>query len=246
MIQFFLGTHVLKHLERTDVPLFVSRRTFAKRKSSLQPLGEWALDSGGFTELSMFGKWTISANEYIEELKRISRSPGLLWAAPQDYMCEPFIVEKTGLSVHEHQRRTVNNLIHLRSLNPPVHIIPVLQGFTLDEYKECFEMYESRGIDLREEAVVGLGSVCRRQSTNEIERIVSFFHSKDLRLHGFGVKITGLKLYGEMLESADSMAWSLGARLSKSHCSIHSPAPTTKNCANCLTYALEWREKVLS
>jgi hypothetical protein len=105
-------------------------------------------------------------------------------------------------------------------------------------------MYESRGVNLREEPVVGLGSVCRRQSTLEIEKIVSSFHSKDLRLHGFGVKISGMKRYGEMLESADSMAWSFGARRTQSHCSVHAPAPTTKNCANCLDYALEWRKKV--
>ena len=244
-MKFYLGTHVLKHLERTDVPLFVSRRTFPNRKSSLSPLGEWALDSGGFTELSMFGEWTITPAEYVEQLHRIVRSPGLQWAAPQDWMCEPHIIEKTGLNVREHQRLTVENFLELRTLSPPVPIIPVLQGFTLDEYKDCFEMYESRGVNLREEPVVGLGSVCRRQSTVEIERIVSCFHSKDLRLHGFGVKISGMKRYGEMLESADSMAWSFGARRSQSHCSVHSPAPTTKNCANCLDYALEWREKVL-
>ena len=245
-MRFFLGTHVLKHLERTDVPLFVSRRTFAKRKSSLSPLGEWALDSGGFTELSMFGEWTITPEQYVEDLHRIVRSPGLLWAAPQDYMCEPYIVEKTGLSVREPQRRTDDNQLHQRSLASPGPLIPVLQGFTLDEYKDCFEMYESRGVDLRSEPVIGLGSVCRRQSTLAIERIVSCFHAKDLRLHGFGVKTSGLKRYGEMLESADSMAWSMGARRSQSHCSVHTPAPTTKNCANCLDYALEWRERVLA
>ena len=106
-------------------------------------------------------------------------------------------------------------------------------------------MFESSGVDLRAEPVVGLGSVCRRQNTDDIERIVTCFYAKDLRLHGFGVKTLGLKRYGEMLESADSLAWSFGARYSQSHCSIHRENPTTKNCANCLTYALEWREKVV-
>ena len=74
---------------------------------------------------------------------------------------------------------------------------------------------------------------------------MSCFHAKGLRLHGFGVKIGGLARYGEMLESADSLAWSFNALYSKSHCSVHRENPTTKNCANCLTFALEWREKVL-
>ena len=159
-------------------------------------------------------------------------------------MCEPHILAKTGLTVKEHQKRTVNNLLELRKLETSVPIIPVLQGYTLEEYKDCFEMFESSGIDLRSENTVGLGSVCRRQNTNDIERIVRYFHSKDINLHGFGVKINGIKKYGELLQSADSMAWSYNARWLKDYCSIHKKNPTTKNCANCLNYALEWRDKL--
>ena len=244
-MEFYLGTHVLNHLEKTDVPLFISRRAFDKRKSSLDALGSWALDSGGFSELRLNGGWTLNAQEYVDRVNRINATPNLRWAAQQDWMCEEVMLEKTGLTVREHQRRTVDNFIELRSLDCDVPIIPVLQGYTMDEYKECFEMFEASGVDLRAEPVVGLGSVCRRQNTEDIERIVACFHAKDLRLHGFGVKTLGLKRYGEMLESADSLAWSFGARYSQSHCSIHRENPTTKNCANCLTYALEWREKVV-
>ena len=244
-MEFYLGTHVLNHLEKTDVPLFISRRAFDKRKSSLDALGSWALDSGGFSELRLNGGWTLNAQEYVDRVNSINATPNLRWAAQQDWMCEEVMLEKTGLTVREHQRRTVDNFIELRSLDCDVPIIPVLQGYTMDEYKECFEMFEASGVDLRAEPVVGLGSVCRRQNTEDIERIVTCFHAKDLRLHGFGVKTLGLKRYGEMLESADSLAWSFGARYSQSHCSIHRENPTTKNCANCLTYALEWREKVV-
>jgi len=244
-MEFYLGTHVLNHLEKTDVPLFISRRAFDKRKSSLDALGSWALDSGGFSELRLNGGWTLNAQEYVDRVNKINETPNLRWAAQQDWMCEEVMLDKTGLTVREHQRRTVDNFIELRSLDCDVPIIPVLQGYTMDEYKECFEMFESSGVDLRAEPVVGLGSVCRRQNTNDIERIVTCFHAKDLRLHGFGVKTLGLKRYGEMLESADSLAWSFGARYSQSHCSIHRENPTTKNCANCLTYALEWREKIV-
>ena len=67
-MKFYLGTHVLNHLEKTDKPLFVSRRVFEKRKSSLDAQGEWCLDSGGFSELSLYGKWTINEQQYIEHL----------------------------------------------------------------------------------------------------------------------------------------------------------------------------------
>lgn len=244
-MEFYLGTHVLNHLEKTDVPMFVSRRVLEKRKSPLKSKTKWCLDSGGFSELRLNGGWNIPADDYLSRVIKASDTPGLQWAAQQDWMCEPVMIDRTGLSVSEHQRRTVDNFLELRSLDSPVHIIPVLQGYTLEEYKNCFEMFEVAGVDLRSEPVVGLGSVCRRQSTNDIERIVSFFHAKDLRLHGFGVKIVGIRKYGEMLESADSMAWSFDARYTQSHCSKCKLNPTTKNCANCLNYALEWREKVV-
>jgi hypothetical protein len=245
-MKFFLGSHVLNHLEKTDVPLFISRRAFDKRKSSLDALGEWALDSGGFSELKLFGEWSINAEEYINRVNHIDTTPGLMWAAQQDWMCEPVMLEKTGLTVKEHQKRTVDNLIELRTYECDVPIIPVLQGYSLEEYQNCFELFESKGIDLRSEPIVGLGSVCRRQSSNDIERIVKYFHAKDLKLHGFGVKTLGLRQYGEMLESADSLAWSFGARYNQEHCSVHKINPTTKNCANCLQYALEWRARMVA
>jgi hypothetical protein len=244
-MEFYLGTHVPVHLERTEVPMFLSRRVLEKRKSPVKSIAPWALDSGGFSELKLNGGWKITPDEYVETVNRLNKTPHLRWAAQQDWMCEAIMIEKTGLTVREHQRRTVENFLELRKLDCDVPIIPVLQGYTMDEYKECFEMFEVAGVDLRSESLVGLGSVCRRQNTDDIERIVSCFHSKDLRLHGFGVKIQGLRRYGEMLESSDSLAWSFGARYLQEHCSICKPNPTTKNCANCLNYALEWRSKIV-
>lgn len=49
--QFWLGTHKTGWLERTDVPLFISRRRLVERVTLPRARGPWALDSGGFTEL---------------------------------------------------------------------------------------------------------------------------------------------------------------------------------------------------
>ncbi len=48
----------------TDVPLFLSHQTLAGRRSLPRALGPWALDSGGFTEPSLHGRWTLSAKDY--------------------------------------------------------------------------------------------------------------------------------------------------------------------------------------
>jgi len=59
-----------------------------------------------------------------------------------------------------------------------------------------------------------VGSVCRRQATGEIEEIVHSLASIGIRIHGFGVKAGGLVRYADCLVSADSLAWSFGARRS--------------------------------
>ena len=245
MTEFYLGTHHVSHIDKTEVPLFVSYRQLRKRKKKkfnrTEPI---FIDSGGFSELSLYGRWTISPAEYVEGLNHI-RDLGLEigWAAPQDYMCEPIMLEKTGLSITEHQKLTVDNVLLLRKLTD-VEIIPVLQGQTLEDYFSHFDMYEERGFDLRKEPVVGLGSVCRRQSTDEIFLIVKSLYLKGLNLHGFGVKTNGLKKYSQYLTSADSLAWSFGSRISKRKCDLCLDNKNL-NCANCLNYALKWRQKVL-
>ncbi|MFI0451216.1 hypothetical protein [Actinomadura sp. 6N118] len=160
----------------------------------------------------------------------------------QDWMCERFMVERTGLSVREHQHRTVANYLQLRELAPGLPWLPVVQGWTLDEYVYCVELYASAGVDLAALPRVGLGSVCRRQSTGEIGHIVATLAGLGLELHGFGVKTGGLQRYGHHLASADSMAWSYSARREPAlmGCTGH------KNCANCLAYATRWRARLLT
>ena len=248
-MKFWMGTHMLSHIERTDVPLFISFRQLRKRKKKpFKQHGEIAIDSGGFTELNLYGEWKTTPEEYVNELKRIQEL-GLTfsWASPQDWMVEPFMLEKTGLSIEEHQKRTVENLIKLRSLTNEIHFIPVLQGQTIEDYFAHFEMYEIANFDLRNEKLVGVGSVCRRESTDEIGSIMKALASKGLKLHGFGVKKGGIEKYGDLLSSSDSLAWSFNGRYAKERCSkCQTRDRRPKNCANCLEYALEWRESIIS
>lgn len=236
-MKFYLGLHMVAAVARTDVPLFISRRQLTDRRTLPVPQGDWALDSGGFTELNLYGEWRTTEREYISDVRRFQEMGGLLWVAPQDWMCEPVVLHKSGLTVREHQLRTVLNFRRLRHALGSV-VIPVLQGWERDDYLACWEMYERAGVDLAAEQVVGLGSVCRRQNMAEAGRIVRALDG--LRLHGFGVKLQGLTSFGDALVSADSMAWSYQAR------NDHPlPGCTHRNCANCLRYALRWRDRVL-
>lgn len=240
-MEFYLGTHKPNHLERTAVPLFVSRRTLAPRRRLPRALGPWALDSGGFSELSLFGEWRTSAMQYVSEVRRFKQEVGhLSWAAAQDWMCEPFILAKTGMTLRYHQQQTITNYVLLRSLASDLPFVPVLQGWEEDDYLRHLDDYAEAGIDLRSLPLVGLGSVCRRQGTGQIEGLIRRLHEEGLKLHLFGFKLKGLRTAAPFATSSDSMAWSFEARRG-------APLPecTHPTCQNCLRYALKWREKVL-
>jgi hypothetical protein len=251
---FYLGSHQPGWLATAGVPLFVSDRRLRVYRRLPRAVAPWALDSGGFTELQYFGRWTVTPAEYVARVRRYRGEIGRLdWAAPQDWMCEPIVIAGgrvgpmrfvgTGLSVAEHQRRTVANLAQLRDLAPDLPFVPVVQGDTVEAYLACVDLYRAAGIDLTAEPIVGLGSVCRRQATGEAHAIITALHAVGVsRLHGFGFKTLGLARCGHLLTSADSLAWSIDARRKPPlpGCTAH------KNCANCQRFALRWRERVLA
>lgn len=239
-MEFWLGTHEVSWLGRLEVPLFVSRRRLDRQHRLPRALAPWALDSGGFTELSMFGGWTVDVVTYAQRVRRFAEEVGrLAWAAPQDWMCEPAVLKRTGLDVAEHQRRTVRNLLDLRMiLDQPV--IPVLQGWTRDDYMRHVEEYQRAGVDLTNEALVGVGTVCRRQDTASAGVIIEDLSALGLRLHGFGVKMKGLVRYAGSLSSADSLAWSFNARKRPPMAGC-----THRNCNSCPRWAMRWRSRLL-
>ncbi len=239
---FYLGTHKAHWLRLVDYPLFVSTRTLRSIKKLPVANTGWALDSGGFTEISLHGRWQTTAMQYVAEVKRYTEGIGKLdFASIQDWMCEPWVVKKTGLSIAKHQELTINSYLELNSL-APLNWLPVLQGYKLRDYLRHLEMYALRGVDLTKHILVGIGSVCRREATKEAEEIIRVLVSEyKLKLHGFGFKIGGLRNVAHLLTSADSMAWSFGARKVPAMA-----GHTHKTCANCLLYASEWRARIIN
>jgi len=198
------------------------------------------MDSGGFSELSLYGRWVTPPEVYAEEVYRWGSTVGMLdWAAIQDWMCEPFLVSKTGLSVVEHQRRTIQSWHDLQRIAPELPWIPIVQGWGEGDYWAHVEMWLAEGVDLRDFGTVGIGSVCRREGTLEAVDIIAGLSRYGISLHGFGLKTTGLARLGKILKSADSLAWSFAGR--------KRPLPdcTHKNCSNCIRFAKAWHEQVL-
>lgn len=153
--------------------------------------GLFFLDSGGFT---CQGKYP-PLSEYMTVVERLN--PDIF--ACQDLMCEPFFMKITGKSINTHIRQTVDSYINIcefmsRSDFDYGYCIPVLQGWTLDDYSACIDEYYSRGIHL-DGSYVALGSVCKRtgpEAQQVVDHIRAALPSADF--HGFGVNrsVSGL------------------------------------------------------
>ena len=248
MRRYYVGVHHPGWLwtPGPGFPMCISRRRLAGRKTLGRALVPWILDSGGYTELGRGEppvSWSITPEQYSAEVARYAEEiGGMAWAAPMDWMCEPDVRRRTGLAVTEHQARTVANYLRLRELWPrysdlPCPVIPVLQGWSAGSYLWCWERYAQAGVDLAAMPAVGVGSVCGRTSALQISNVFALL--RGLRLHGFGVKTTGLAMFASDIESADSMAWSLDAR-------YNPPLPghetRHQHCNNCREYAASWHD----
>lgn len=208
---FFVGLHQPSDAKHVS-PAFISVNRLRTRKSFT--VGKWIMDSGAFSTIFLHGGYPDPVQAYADEIKRWSGNGELLAAVAQDYMCEPMMLAKTGLTVADHQRLTIERYDELLRCGTGVYIMPVLQGYKPEEYVAHLRQYGDR---LAHGAWVGVGSVCKRNSAPaQIMAVLMAIKSErpDLRLHGFGLKIIALAngVIRALLFSADSMAWSFNAR----------------------------------
>jgi len=188
------------------------------------------LDSGGFSLLNRYGDFPFSREEYL----------GLIWhyepdyAATMDYPCEPDINRKIYLGSgeaskalrtnEERIKATVDNAVWLleREVPAPTTIVPVIQGYTAEEYIRCIDMYERRGV-FEVADYFGIGSMCRRWRTDDIAKLVvklvNYVWSTHphVKFHMFGLKLSALrhKAIYDRTHSVDSAAWSLNPKRGK-------------------------------
>ncbi len=214
-LKFFVGLHQpgdACHFDRACISI----NRFVRRRKPVD-CPEILLDSGAFTELAIHGRYRRSVDDYAAEIRRLhdARIVRIGAAVAQDYMCEPWMLAKTGLSIRDHQRLTIERYDALAACGIPVPIMPVLQSVEPTDYVDHLYQYRDR---LEPEMWVGVGSVCKRQGDPRaiVAVLLAILAERpDLRLHGFGVKTTSLvdPAVRACLLSADSMAWSFAARM---------------------------------
>ena len=210
---FYTGVHhpsLAAHLDRA----ILSVNCLATRKRDFQ-VRDWILDSGAFTRISR-GLNHLDVGDYAAQALRWARCGHLEAVVQQDFMCEPFILQRTGQTVEVHQDWTTRNLAALRRelAGSGLYVMPVLQGWEPEQYAAHVGLLSAQ---LEDGAWVGVGSVCKRQGRPvAVSAILTAIlrERADLKLHGFGVKTTALRKadIAGRLWSADSMAWSYAGR----------------------------------
>jgi hypothetical protein len=219
-LAFFPGLHQPADAKHFNLACISINRLWGRKKPV--ECEKVLVDSGAFNELNLFGGYRHAVGKYAAELYRLHTEGVVQIAAAvaQDYMCEPFMLAKTGLTIADHQRLTIKRYDELKAEldhlfdGSPFPVMPVLQGYAPSDYVRHLCMYGDR---LTPGMWVGVGSVCKRNGSPEsIVAVLSAIHAvrPDLRLHGFGVKTTSLEHPGvrSLLATADSMAWSFAAR----------------------------------
>lgn len=211
-MRFFVGIHHPNDARHVPAA-FISVNTLRGRKSDFV-VNDWIMDSGAFSTIAKHGGYPRDVADYARQIHRWKSCGNLLAAVTEDYMCEPQMLQRTGLTVQQHQQLTIDRYDQLITLVPDVCILPVLQGYQPQEYVDHLRMYGSR---LAYGAWVGVGSVCKRNvNPAAIATVLDTILAErpDLRLHGFGIKKTALlsPAVRAALISSDSMAWSFAAR----------------------------------
>lgn len=241
MKRFYLGADQPHWLRLTSVPLFLSRRSMIRRNTWPKKRGRWAIDSGGWSELSMYGRYSVTARQYTAEVRTWTACVGKPdFVACLDWLCDPPSVSKTQLSVKEHQKRTTDSYLELMRLDPTIPWMPVLQGWTAFEYFQHFEEYGRRGVDLTKLPIVGVGSIfVKGRGYAVLEAVLESLCVMGVKCHGFGFKQRELKQAHQWTHTADSMAWGMPY-----YWNVHRAGKRDEEKP--ISFALKWREKLLA
>lgn len=177
-----------------------------RRKHYIRGAGVRWLDSGGFTLLNRYGDYPFS----IVALMNLVAFLNPHYYASADYPCEPDISRQLGVMTNiERIHATVVNAVRMSEWENQVsgQLVPVIQGYTLDEYLECVDLHHQFGT-IRE--YMAVGSMCRRVSNAELHSIIPGIaeHARQAgvrRLHFFGLKLSkSLCDLSEFIWSRDS------------------------------------------
>jgi len=173
------------------------------------------LDSGGYSFFIKWGKYPFSVEEYVSFANQIQDEYPLTEVAIMDYACEPDI-NRTNLKTNKERiDSTIQNALSCIDYEPNLPWVPIVQGYTLQEYRYCLDQYKEVGLYDDDFHLWAIGSLCARKKVGGIRKIVvDLSREINYPIHTFGMTITALKdpqIFFN-IHSSDSGAWSFNAK----------------------------------
>lgn len=161
-----------------------------KRHGRVSRGGRVFLDCGGYVFFSEYGRFPFTPAAYLNLVAYLMPD----YYASMDYPCEPSISsELAGMDVEARIQATVANAVALADMEamiPGPVLVPVIQGWVIEDYWRCLDLYAAAGL-IR--PYMAIGSMCTRSNTAEIAELVAAVHTYAARLgvqrlHAFGLK----------------------------------------------------------
>ncbi len=150
------------------------------------------LDMGGFTALNRWGDYPFTIGNALNLVALIAPN----FYSTLDYPCEPDIARKAVLQTNvERIEATVQNAVEMacwECLVPSATMVPVIQGYTLEEYCRCIDLYAAKGLV---RPYMAVGSMCRQLSNQELHALIPGIYAYACKagceyLHFFGLKLS--------------------------------------------------------
>jgi hypothetical protein len=221
------GGALVDAARNSGIPTLFSANAFSKydstgrfsgfRLSAAERLGDMdaALDSAGFVAAVKYRDYPWSIWQYVQ----LAAARPWAWWASMDFCVEPEIASN-AIEKYVRMAATARYYVLCKQEAERAGIsapMPVLQGWTPDDYLKTADMIDLDGIS---RPLIGIGSVCRRQlgGPDGLMSIIDQLDRrlpKSLRFHLFGVKSDALDYLDQhpRIASVDSMAWDFSVRV---------------------------------
>jgi hypothetical protein len=199
--------------------LWSRRRGKFIKRSYPSPRTRMFVDSGGFSFFSSSGDYPFGPDEYLRLIEHPYYGYRPLAWASLDYPCEPETARADGLTSNlERIEATLDYLAYFTERSTWPGLVPVVQGYTVDERLYCLEQMARRGLT---RPFMAIGSLCSLTSESEIDQAIAAVGSLAADMlpfpvawHVFGVKLSYFTLRQPMglpyVFSFDTAAWGLG------------------------------------
>lgn len=173
------------------------------------------VDSGGYSMFRKWGNFPFTTDEYIDFVDLLMDDYPVTEVATMDLPCEPSVNRHTFRTNIDRIKRTIEYADELLE-NPNIPWVPVVQGYTLNEYKACVNLLNGNAGAMSAKTWA-IGTLCARKKTGGIRNIVVNLRKEidpSIELHSFGLAINALRdpQVFFSIDSSDSGTWSFNGR----------------------------------